>query len=66
MRSSSRLATQILFDMATTLTKLSMLALLYRIAAAGVSRMRFFVIIFASIIGLNGLLFVFITMLQCR
>ncbi|OIW33761.1 hypothetical protein CONLIGDRAFT_677512 [Coniochaeta ligniaria NRRL 30616] len=59
------LATQVLFDIATTLTKLSMLALIYRIAAAGASRMRFFVTIFASLIGLNGLLFVFITMLQC-
>lgn len=61
-----RLATEILFDIATTLTKLSMLALLYRIAAAGASRMRIFVMIFASLIALNGLLFVFITMLQCR
>ncbi|KAB5570724.1 integral membrane protein [Coniochaeta sp. 2T2.1] len=59
------LATQILFDIATTLTKLSMLALIQRIAAAGASRMRFVVSITGFLIGLNGLLFVFITMLQC-
>jgi hypothetical protein len=42
-----------------------MLALIYRIVAAGASRMRFFVMLFASVIGLNSIIFVFITMLQC-
>ena len=42
-----------------------MLTLIHRIAAARDSRMRFFIVIFAALLVLNGLLFVFITMLQC-
>ncbi|KAK1768473.1 hypothetical protein QBC33DRAFT_557930 [Phialemonium atrogriseum] len=59
------LVVQILFDIATSLTKLSMLALIYRVVRAGLSTMRYFIVFFACIVGLNCLLFVFITLFQC-
>lgn len=60
------LVVQVVFDVATSLTKLSMLALIYRVVTAGLSSMRYFVIIFAGVIAVNCLLFVFITIFQCR
>lgn len=43
-----------------------MVALIYRVVAPGLGRTRHVVVIIGGIIGLNSLLFVFITMFQCR
>ncbi|KAJ9154891.1 Integral membrane protein [Pleurostoma richardsiae] len=59
------LATQVLFDVATTLTKLSMLTLIFKIMAAGQSRMRHAVLILAILIALDGFIFIFVTIFQC-
>jgi hypothetical protein len=60
------LSSQIIFDVSTSLTKLSMLALLYRFAKAAESRMKLWVKVVGGIISLNCILFVFITVFQCR
>ena len=61
-----RLGLHIVFDISTTLTKLSMLALIYRVEQAKPSYMRYVVIVSAVIIALNSILFVFITAFQCK
>ncbi|OLN81477.1 hypothetical protein CCHL11_09056 [Colletotrichum chlorophyti] len=60
------LASQILFDLATSFTKLSMLALMYRIARAASNNMRLLVIGLQVFISINCVLFMFVVMLQCR
>lgn len=60
------MATQILFDIATSLTKLSMLALMYRLMTASQSRMRYVAIALALIIAANCFIFVVVTVFQCR
>ncbi|KAK2050698.1 integral membrane protein [Colletotrichum somersetense] len=60
------LACQILFDLATSLTKLSMLALMYRIACAASNKLRILVMTLQIIISVNCLVFVLVSMLQCR
>ncbi|KAH9903640.1 hypothetical protein F4778DRAFT_790696 [Xylariomycetidae sp. FL2044] len=57
----------ILFDLATSLTKLSMLAIVYRIDTASKNmRMKTFVLALATVISLNGFLFIIVTIFQCR
>ncbi|KAJ2893927.1 hypothetical protein MKZ38_008077 [Zalerion maritima] len=60
------LASQSLFDVATSLTKLSMLAMLYRLACASKSRMRFVVLGMMIFVTLSGILFVPILIFQCK
>ncbi|KAK2605492.1 hypothetical protein N8I77_008325 [Diaporthe amygdali] len=60
------LANQLLFDLATSLTKLSMLALIYRVVSADNSRYRYVVLALATVVLTDGLIFFFITTFQCR
>jgi len=60
------LANQILFDLATNLTKLSMLALIYRLTVAGESRTRYLVLVVAVIVTAGLIVFVLVTVFQCR
>lgn len=60
------LANQLLFDVATTLTKLSMLSLIYRVVSADKSRYRYVVLALAAVVLTDGLIFFFITTFQCR
>ncbi|KAL1875225.1 hypothetical protein Daus18300_003296 [Diaporthe australafricana] len=60
------LANQLLFDLATSLTKLSMLALIYRVVSADKSRYRYVVLALAAIVTADSLIFFFITTFQCR
>ena len=60
------LANQILFDLATSLTKLSMLALIYRLTVAGESRTRYLVIAVAVVVTGGLIVFVLVTIFQCR
>ncbi|TEA09985.1 hypothetical protein C8034_v011117 [Colletotrichum sidae] len=60
------LASQILFDLATTFTKLSMLALIYRIAHEASYKFCILVIGLGVFIGINGVIFMVVAMLQCR
>lgn len=65
--SLSSLASQILFDVSTSLTKLSMLAMLYRLTkASGNKRMTTVVLSLAGVISLNAFLFIIVTVFQCR
>ncbi|KAK1599162.1 uncharacterized protein LY79DRAFT_665681 [Colletotrichum navitas] len=69
MRTGSRqigLASQILFDLATSFTKLSMLALVYRIACAASNKLRILVMTLQIIISVNCIVFMLVSMLQCR
>ncbi|KZL68360.1 integral membrane protein [Colletotrichum tofieldiae] len=60
------LASQILFDLATSFTKLSMLALMYRIACAASNKLRVLVIALQVFISVNCIVFMLVAMLQCR
>ncbi|CAJ2506095.1 Uu.00g002250.m01.CDS01 [Anthostomella pinea] len=61
------LVTAILFDLATCLTKLSMLAMVYRLAAASKDKkMKRAVSIISSIISINSLVFIVVEVFQCR
>lgn len=60
------LANQLLFDVATSLTKLSMLSLIYRVVSAENSRYRYVVLGLAAVVLTDGLIFFFITVFQCR
>ncbi|KAF9877333.1 integral membrane protein [Colletotrichum karsti] len=60
------LASQILFDLATTFTKLSMLALIYRIAHEASRKFSLLVIGLEAFIAMNGIIFMLVAMLQCR
>ena len=57
---------QILFDMAAGLTKLSMLALIYRVTAAGESRMRYAVVGLDVTIVCASIAFIVVKIFQCR
>ena len=59
------LATQILFDAATSLTKLSMLTLTYRIIGSGSALLRNVIIGVMSVVVLQGTIFMFIVIFQC-
>ncbi|KAI0013882.1 integral membrane protein [Xylariaceae sp. FL0662B] len=60
------LADMILFDLATTLTKLSMLAMVHRLTTASKNRkMSVIVLILMAIIGINGVIFIMIAIFQC-
>ena len=52
--------------MATALTKLSVLALLYRLTAAGESRMRYVVIGLDVVVACASVAFAMIKIFQCR
>ncbi|GKT52064.1 uncharacterized protein ColSpa_12245 [Colletotrichum spaethianum] len=60
------LASQILFDLATSFTKLSMLVLVYRIACAASKRLRVLVMALQIFISVNCVVFMTVAMLQCR
>ncbi|KAI1074496.1 integral membrane protein [Whalleya microplaca] len=60
------LANMVLFDVATTLIKLSMLAMIHRLTAASKDRkMSIIVRILMVLIGLDGLIFIFVAIFQC-
>ncbi|KAK6864777.1 hypothetical protein PG990_005785 [Apiospora arundinis] len=61
------LATLILFDIATSLTKLSMLAMLYKLtSASGDKNMNIVILGLSALISLNAFIFIFVTVFQCR
>lgn len=60
------LANQLLFDLATSLTKLSMLALIYRVVSADKSRYRYVVLALAAVVTTDSMIFFFITTFQCQ
>ncbi|KAK8088805.1 hypothetical protein PG997_003766 [Apiospora hydei] len=61
------LATLILFDAATSLTKLSMLAMLYKLTTASADKKMNNVILgLSALISLNAFIFVIVEMFQCR
>ncbi|KAI5928453.1 hypothetical protein F4810DRAFT_5049 [Camillea tinctor] len=61
------LVTVILFDLATSLIKLSMLAMIFRLAAASHDRRTtIFILILSCIIAINCFIFVVIVIFQCR
>ena len=57
---------EILFDAATTLTKLSMLTLTYRIIGSGSKVLQWVIIGVISEVALQGILFSVIVIFQCR
>ncbi|KAJ3957496.1 hypothetical protein N0V92_005927 [Colletotrichum tropicale] len=60
------LASQILFDLTTSFTKLSMLALVYRIAHEASRKFSLLVIGLGVFISINCVVFMMVAMLQCR
>ncbi|KAK7923985.1 hypothetical protein PG985_006039 [Apiospora marii] len=61
------LATLILFDAATSLTKLSMLAMLYKLTSASADRkMNIVIMALAALISVNAFIFVIVEVFQCR
>ncbi|KAK7941014.1 uncharacterized protein PG986_013401 [Apiospora aurea] len=61
------LATLILFDAATSLTKLSMLAMLYKLTTASADKKMNHVILgLSALISLNAFIFVIVELFQCR
>ncbi|KAK8138345.1 hypothetical protein PG984_001725 [Apiospora sp. TS-2023a] len=61
------LATLMLFDAATSLTKLSMLAMLYKLTSASADRrMNIVIMALAALISLNAFIFVIVEVFQCR
>lgn len=62
-----RLVLLILFDISTTFIKLSMLAMIYRLTTASQARwMSVLVRCLAIVVGLNGVIFTIVMLLQCR
>ncbi|KAK3944583.1 hypothetical protein QBC46DRAFT_337272 [Diplogelasinospora grovesii] len=59
------LTVQILFAIAAAFTKLSVLALVYRITAAAATRTRYLVAAVALIVALDTLVFIFVSIFQC-
>ncbi|KAI1094437.1 integral membrane protein [Rostrohypoxylon terebratum] len=60
------LVNQILFDLATSLTKLSILALLHRFtSASGDRKMTIAVLVSIAIVGFNCFVFIIVTVFQC-
>lgn len=57
---------QLLFDLATTLTKLSMLALIYRLVSVSESRYRYLVISVIGLVSFDGIIFFILVIFQCR
>lgn len=62
----SGLASYVLFDLATSLTKLSMLALIYRLACSASKTLRYIVIGLMVFIVSNCVCFLLVMLLQCR
>ncbi|CZR65357.1 related to L-fucose permease [Phialocephala subalpina] len=60
------LAMEVLFGVATTLTKVSMLALIYRIMAKGASRLAKVAIGAMVLVAAQGTAFCFVVIFQCR
>ena len=57
----------ILFDAATSLSKLSMLAMLYKLTSASADRkMNIVIMALAVLISLNAFIFVTVEVFQCR
>ncbi|KAK4668227.1 uncharacterized protein QC764_706060 [Podospora pseudoanserina] len=59
------LAEQILFALATGFTKLSILALLYRVAACSRGRTKHVVFVLSGVVTLDTIVFVLVTIFQC-
>jgi hypothetical protein len=57
---------QMMFALATTLTKLSILTLTYRITSKAAHRLGPFIVAMMVVISLEGVLFCFIVIFQCR
>lgn len=55
-----------MFDLSTSLTKLSMLALVWRVVSVDQGRYKYAVMLLAIIVGLDAAVFFFITVFQCR
>ncbi|KAM0334020.1 hypothetical protein ACHAQA_001040 [Verticillium albo-atrum] len=60
------LSSFVMFDLATSFTKLSMLALIHRLACQTSKTIRWIVIILMVLISANGLSFLLVSLLQCR
>ncbi|KAI1505436.1 hypothetical protein F5X99DRAFT_367970 [Biscogniauxia marginata] len=61
------LITLILFDLSTSLIKLSMLAMVFRLAAASNDkRTNLFIILLSAVISANSFIFVMVIIFQCR
>ncbi|KAL9947859.1 hypothetical protein D7B24_008352 [Verticillium nonalfalfae] len=60
------LSSFVMFDLATSFTKLSMLALIYRLACQTSKTVRFIVIVSMVLISASGLSFLLVSLLQCR
>lgn len=60
------LASQLLFDVSTTLTKLSILALIWRVVSVQEGSHKYVVLIVAITVAVDGLAFFFVTLFQCR
>ncbi|KAI1854904.1 hypothetical protein JX265_002543 [Neoarthrinium moseri] len=61
------LAELILFDLSTTTTKLSMLAMIYRLTSSANNRaMNITVQVLAAIVAVNGFTFILVVIFQCR
>jgi hypothetical protein len=60
------LASQVLFDAATTFTKLSMLTLTYRIIGSGSKMLRKATIGVMTVVAVQGTIFAFTVIFQCR
>lgn len=55
-----------MFDLSTTLTKLSMLALVWRVVSFDHGRYKYAVLVVAAIVAIDGIVFFFVAMFQCR
>lgn len=60
------LASQLMFDLSTTLTKLSMLALVWRVVSFDHGRYKYAVLVVAAIVAIDGIVFFFVAIFQCR
>ncbi|KAK0736868.1 hypothetical protein B0T21DRAFT_275393, partial [Apiosordaria backusii] len=59
------LVEQILFALATGFTKLSILALIYRVTASSTGRTKHVVLVLSGVVALDTLVFVLVTIFQC-
>lgn len=60
------LASQLVFDLSTSLTKLSILALIWRLVSLNGSPYKYAVLLLATIVALDVTIFFFLTLFQCR
>ncbi|PSR94401.1 hypothetical protein BD289DRAFT_451330 [Coniella lustricola] len=60
------LLSQLLFDLATTLTKLSMLSLIYRVVSVNAGPYRHVVTFVITLVSLDGLIFFILVAFQCN